>query len=188
MKTKSQKYYLFNLKNVEGQKKFLEITSKIGILSNMFRDENCDIEKATKKFIMNLDDCMHQSFKNIRVKHRENKELARLFNKRRSLRTKSNEHSKRELIKVKSDLADKCAKENYSKIKEELKDIESDEGGMNAGKLWNLKKKLCPRGRDPPAAMLDPNGNLVTSTVGIANLATEHFKKVLENREIKKRS
>ena len=34
--------------------------------------------------------------------------------------------------------------------------------------------------------MLDPNGNMVTSTVGIANLATEHFKKVLENREIKK--
>ena len=34
--------------------------------------------------------------------------------------------------------------------------------------------------------MLDHKGNLVTSTAGIANLATEHFKKVLENRAIKK--
>ena len=57
---------------------------------------------------------------------------------------------------------------------------------MNAGKLWQLKKKLNPRGRDPPTAMLDHKGNLVTSTAGIANLATEHFKKVLENRAIKK--
>ena len=73
-------------------------------------------------------------------KFQENKELARLFNKRRSLRTKSDEYSKRELLKVESDLADKCAKENYSKIKEEQKDTENDEGGMNAGKLCNLKK------------------------------------------------
>ena len=71
MKTKSQKNNLFNLKNVEGQRKFLEITSEIGIISNIFRDENCDIEKATKKFIKKLDDCMHQSFKKIRVKHRK---------------------------------------------------------------------------------------------------------------------
>ena len=57
---------------------------------------------------------------------------------------------------------------------------------MNAGKLWQLKKKLNPRGRDPPTAILDHTGNLVTSTAGIANLATEHFKKVLENTAIKK--
>ena len=131
---------------------------------------------------------MQQSFKKKRVKHRENSELVKLFNKRRTLRTKSDEDSKKELLKVEADLADKCAKDNYIKIKEELKDIECEDGGMNAGsgRLWQLKKKLNPRGRDPPTAMLDNKGNLMTSTAGIANLATENFKKVLENREIKR--
>ena len=32
--------------------------------------------------------------------------------------------------------------------------------------------------------MLDPEGNLVTSTKGIENLAVNHYKKVLENRPI----
>ena len=72
------------------------------------------------------------------------------------------------------------------KIKEELKDIECKDGGMNSGKLWKLKKKLNPIGRDHPTAMLDHKGNLVTSTADIANLAKEHFKKVLDNREIKR--
>ena len=38
---------------------------------------------------------MHQSFRKIRVKHRENRELIKLFNKRRTLRTKSDEDSKK---------------------------------------------------------------------------------------------
>ena len=57
---------------------------------------------------------------------------------------------------------------------------------MNAGKLWKLKKKLNPIVRDPPTARLDHIQILVTSTVDKANLATKHFKKVLDNREIKR--
>jgi hypothetical protein len=55
---------------------------------------------------------------------------------------------------------------------------------MNAGKLWKLKKKLSPRGRDPPTAMLDPFGNLVTSTAGVAKLALNHYQNILENKPI----
>ena len=62
--------------------------------------------------------------------------------------------------------------------------MNSDEGGVNAGKLWKLKKKLNPRKKDPPTAMTDPNGNLVTSKSGIEKLAIEHLKKVLGDREI----
>ena len=56
---------------------------------------------------------------------------------------------------------------------------------MNAGKLWKLRKKLNPKGQEPPTAMVDNKDNLVTSAAGIEKLATEHFKKVLENRAIK---
>ena len=59
--------------------------------------------------------------------------------------------------------AEKCAESNYLKIKEKLKHIESDEGGFNMGKLWKLRKNLCPFQTDPKTAMLDPHGNIITS-------------------------
>ena len=66
-----------------------------------------------------------------------------------------------------------------------MKSKNIEEGGMNAGKLWKLRKKLNPKGQEPPTAMVDNKDNLVTSAAGIEKLATEHFKKVLENRMIK---
>ena len=45
---------------------------------------------------------------------------------------------------------------NYRTIKTEAGNIGcSEEGGFHTGKLWGLKKKLCPRAKDPPTAMLD---------------------------------
>ena len=75
-----------------------------------------------------------------------------------------------------------CAQSNYEKIKEEIDNINCDEGGFNSGHLWKLKKKLSPKCRDPPTAMLDKAGNLVTSNQAIEELAIDTYKKRLENR------
>ena len=56
---------------------------------------------------------------------------------------------------------------------------------MNVGRLWKLRKKLCPYKKDPPTAMLDPNGNAITSATNLKEHAINHYKKVLENRVIK---
>ena len=90
-----------------------------------------------------------------------------MYNQRRILRTKTDNDSKKKLEKIEEELADKFAEENYKIIKEEIKDMECDEGGINAGKLWKLKKKLSPKKQDVPTAMLDQHGNLVTSETGI---------------------
>ena len=95
------------------------------------------------------------------------------------MRTKDDAPSLQELKKVDEELATKCAKENFLKIKEEVKNIKCDEGGYNAGKFWMLKKKLCPRPQDPPTAMLDFEGNLVTSVKGVAELSVKHYSKIL---------
>ena len=78
-----------------------------------------------------------------------------------------------------------CAESNYQKIKEETDKIKADEGGIHSGSLWALKKKISPRCRDPPTAMLDRNGNLITSPESIDNLALETYKERLQNRKIK---
>ena len=109
-----------------------------------------------------------------------------LFKMRRVLRSKSDKESKNKLEEVESKLAEKCALDNYTKITEETKDIECDEGGFNSGMFWKLKKKLLLRPPDPPTAMLDEAGNLITSAVGVAKLSVEHYKRVLQNRPMAK--
>ena len=88
---------------------------------------------------------------------------------------------------MEEELANKCADENYEKIKDEVEGIKYDEGGFNSGKLWKLRKKLFPHSRDPPTAMLDQAGNLITDPIQIQNLALETYKKRLENRTMKEK-
>ena len=82
-------------------------------------------------------------------------------------------------------MADKCAQDNYEKIVEEISGMECESGGVHPGKLWKLRKSLCPKSRDPPTAMLDEHGNLVTSPSVIENLALDTYKKRLDNRPMK---
>ena len=74
----------------------------------------------------------------------------------------------------------------FEKIKDATKDIDCETGGVNSGNLWRLKKQLCPQTRNPPTAMLDSEDNLVTDEDKIAEMALEHYTKVLENKPMKK--
>ena len=86
---------------------------------------------------------------------------------------------------IEKELADKMAEDLFSIVKEEVKNIESDEGGFNSGHLWKLKKKLRPKQINNPTAMLNKDGKLVTSKTELKEVTLEHFRKVLENRPIK---
>ena len=48
-----------------------------------------------------------------------------------------------------------------------------------------LKRILCPKSRDPQRAMLDSNGNLLTSDEANQNRALEVYSKRLEANEMK---
>ena len=51
--------------------------------------------------------------------------------------------------------------------------------------MWKLQKKMCPNSRDPPTAILDRHGNLLTSDEAIKNRALKVFTERLENNNIK---
>ena len=76
------------------------------------------------------------------------------------LKNKTDDKSKSELEEIEIKLTEKCAENNYNKIKEEISNIKVEEGGLHSGNLWRLKKKMSPKCRDPPTAMLDSSGNL----------------------------
>ena len=63
--------------------------------------------------------------------------------------------------------------------------LDCEDGSNNRVKLWSLRRKLFPRSRDPPTAMLDSFGNLITSQEGVEDEAIKTYKKRLENRLIK---
>ena len=176
---------MFNLKNRECQKKFTEVTNKTKILSSAFRDdENLNI--SANRFIKRLNKILHSCFKRVRIGgKKQNSRINELFEKRTALKFKKDKSSRDELLDVENELAELCAEENMKKIGEEVKSIDCEEGGMSSGKLWNLKRKLNPKLRDPPTAMLDEAGNLISSNEKIKKLTIKAYSKRLESRPIK---
>ena len=177
---------MFNLKNKENQKKFKKETSNNRNLSSVFDDENGDINEQVNKFLKRLNKTLHKCFTKIKVTERVDKETDELYRKWRRLQAEPNEATKEELKEVENSLADKIAK-NYRTIQTEAGNIDlAEESGFHTGKLWSLKKKLCPRAKDPPTAMLDDQGNLVTSAESIQELSLKKLAtERLRDREMK---
>ena len=61
-------------------------------------------------------------------------------------------------------------------MKEEVKAVESDEGGFKSGHLQKIKSKLKPKYKSLPTAMLNKEGHLKTSSEDIKVAAMDHFK------------
>ena len=102
------------------------------------------------------------------------------------MKNKSDQKSKDQLKEIENEMAEKYAKEYIDKIKERTGNVDCEDGGMNTGSLWNLKKELFPQSRDPPTAMIDPkSGNLLTDDEKIKDAAVLTYTKRLENRPIK---
>ena len=113
------------------------------------------------------------------------KKLEDLFNKRRILRTKKDSISLEKLKDVERILSEMCAEDNFKIVKEACQGLACEEGGVNATKLWQLKRKLRGIALQPPTAMVDFKGNLVTTSAGIEALTMEVFRKRLSSHKVK---
>ena len=94
---------------------------------------------------------------------------------------KSNEALK----KVEYKLSEMCSEDNYRIGQEACAGLSCEEGGLNAGKLWKLKIKLRGIVTEPPTAMLDMQGNLVTRSSAIEKLTMEMYSERLKALNIK---
>ena len=186
-KVKEEKREMYNLKDANALKRFCEMTDRGTFLSEVFENEDKNIEVQTKQFMKRLGFCLNKCFKKVRVKTtKRNKDLESLFNKRRILKNKTDDVSKKSLIEVEEKLADLCAEDNWKIIKEACEEVSCESGGVNARKLWQLKKRLKGILSEPPTAMLDTHGNLVTTNTGIENLIIERYEERLKTLEIRK--
>ena len=186
-KVREQRTEIFNLKNIECQKVFKEATTienNNHYLSSVF-DEKDDINNLTEKFMKRLQKTIKKCFKKVRVTERVDNEKEDLFRKWKEMKN-SETVDKAEFEKIENELADKYAKEYFKKIKEKTDGIDSEEGSLNTGNLWSLKKEVFPKSREPPTAMVDPvTGNLLTSEEKIEEAAINVYKERLANRPMK---
>ena len=101
------------------------------------------------------------------------------------LKSKTDDHSKKELDDLEELMADKMSENMFNIVKNEVEKIDSEEGGFHSGHLRKLKSKLRPKPISYPTAIYNSEGDLVTSLDDIEKVTETHFHKVLENRPIK---
>ena len=86
---------------------------------------------------------------------------------------------------VDNQLSDMCSEDNVKMIKEACQGLSCETGGLNSGKLWQLKRKLRGIISQPPSAMLDGNGNLITNSQALDELTLEQYKVRLQTLQIR---
>ena len=177
---------VFNLKNKAGQIKFKESTSNNNYLSSVFDKEDGDINVQSNTFLKRLNKILHKCFKKVKVVEKVDKMTEELYRKWRHLQSKQTDKNEDEIKEIEDKLAETIAK-NYRTIQTETGAIDcAEEAGFHTGRLWKLKKKLCPKAKDPPTAMLDDEGNLLTSAESIQELSLQKLAiQRLRYREIK---
>ena len=181
-RAKQERREIFNLKNKKCQESFKIETDKTNELSKIV-ESNKNLDIVMKKLFKRIDGFINQCFKKIRVTERIDEKLENLFDERNKLRNKKDIVSKKKLKEVEKELADKYSDEMYDKIKKELKEV-TEEVGWNPSHLWKMKKKISPRPMDPPTAMTNKEGKLLTDKEEILDEAVTHFENLFKEQEI----
>ena len=126
--------------------------------------------------------CMHKRFRKIKIKKERETEYERLYKEWKDLKTKEDPKSKEDAKAMEERLADKYAEGIFNQIKEEIKNIKHEEGGLVSGNLWRLKNKLNKKYPEPPTAMKDDSWNLLTEKNDILEHTVKYYENVLRNR------
>ena len=147
-------------------------------------DTDEDINVKTKNFLKRLDKTMHKCFKKVRIGRRKTSDYEKLYGEWVEIRNKTDNESKLKSKELEEKLADKYADNIFEKIKEEIDGMTCDEGAINSGKLWKLKKKLHKNYQNPPTAMRNSDGNIIIDKNLILEETVKHYTKVLENKPI----
>jgi hypothetical protein len=175
---------VFKYADKEAQERFRKETTETNHLSSIINMKK-PIDIVTNEFLKRLKGFIHKCFKKVKIIDQPNKELEELYNKRRILRNRHDEASKIELDEVDLELSSKYSDSMYTKILSEVQGLEdAEDGGFNAGKLWKLKKKLSPKTNEPPSAMENSHGKLITNKEDILEEAVNHYKTVFKQRVI----
>ena len=130
---------VFNFKEKDSLKTFFDNTNETTELVDIF-ESNKSLKVQTKKFVKRLNGFIHQSFRKVKISNKGDQRLKDLYNKRRILQNKTDDKSIEELQHVEETLAIEYSESMARKIRNELKEVNWEDGGFNPGKFWKLEK------------------------------------------------
>lgn len=183
---------IFNFNNKENQKKFKFETDNTKDLTDCFEGNESVIEKSNK-WLKVLNRKFQKCFKKIRVtKPKAKSEIQKLLSEIIDLKKSilkpqsktSNEISQTKLEVMEERIADLSADKNAKKIKGQIEHLSNFEGEFSRSGLWEVKKSVCHRSKDPPMAKKDTAGNLVTEPEKLKQLYINEFTNRLRPREM----
>ena len=140
---------MFQFNDPEGIIRFKELTSA-NKLTNCINDS--DVKQSSKKWLKNLNNILHRSFKKIRITNRKMKtDDVQIKNKideiSRQLESNPSDIKKQSQIlvslqenidRLESKIADISAEKNMKKVKEHFETITDCSGNFNIPKMWGL--------------------------------------------------
>ena len=201
-----QRKEIFKYNDIDGQKRFKDLTSK-NILSKCFDEEN-DVVKASSKWLKELKNILHRSFKKVRVckrgktrsvviekikiKQKVVNDIETLKNDLKSV----NNGDKTESIKkihvledklemIENEIAEINALKHANAIQEHFEELTNDDGQFSSMQMWRLKKKLFKNQSEVPTAMVDPVGNLISGKYSLRELYKTTYQDRLGYKSIK---
>ena len=196
---KSPRIEMFDFKNADSQKIFLELTENSQKLRNL---GGMPYSPSTKSrlFFKSLNNICHRSFKKIRIcsgalfnaKRKERHE--KLFQKKTELENRiknltSHNMSLKPLLQkaienTESQIFNEISLRNAKSVEQHVGYLDTLDGAFNQRGMWKVRNKLFPRAKDPPTAKIDETGNKITAKIALKNLYMKTYISRLEHRKM----
>ena len=122
---------------------------------------------------------------NTENKLREKADMEKVFKNSSSEAERSS--AKNKLEQLEREIFELLSEKNAQIVIEQVACLDAMDGSFNQIGMWKVKKKLCPRPKDPPTAKKDVFGNLITAPSALKDLYLQTYKSRLEHRKINER-
>ena len=193
VKIQKDRLEMFNLKNVECQSIFSEVTENNSQLQKCFNGGE-NFPNECNKFFKSFDDILHRCFRKIRVTNIKDKsDVQELLDQKLKLQLDLDSNPcniaktmlKTQIMEKEEKISELCAKRNCDIVKDYTQGLGTIDGNFSQLGMWKLKNNFFPRDHDPPMAKLDKAGNLITTPSSLKDLYLETYIERLHHRPIR---
>ena len=187
---------IYQYKNNESKKTFMEATSNNNLLSTSLRTTGIT-EVNANIFFRHLKRKIGDCFKKIKIKTGGPKSYGNdELQSKLKLNVDIRVYIKNSNCKLGKSIAEKTLQEtetflenNYAEqtaniVKKQVAEMMVEHGKLSHRGMWKIKRKLFPQAMDPPMAKKDSKGNLITSPNLLKMLYAETYRNRLRQREM----
>ena len=183
------------LRNSEDLAKFKSETTNTSRFTRCFQGPG-DIRSQGKKWMKVLKNTMHRCFRKVRItaaaRRKKQSKIQMMMDRRKEVKKalentstiQEKQNLQDTLQSVEKTIADECSAKHMEVLTQHVKAASDGNGNMNTGKVWKLRKKICPKPRDHLSAKIDKEGKRVTDPAKIQDIYSNAYRERLQHREI----